>query len=92
MKPSLDTFRAKLVIKILYAGSFNELKRFITAAIQSLKKANADGSNITGFIDKVIHQLEFIISSTTDAFKLENITRAKTFLMLSRDQLNGMAL
>lgn len=92
MKPSLDKFRAKLVIKILYARSFHELKRFIDAAIRSLKKGQADVSNMVAFIDKIIHQLEFIISSTTDAFELGNIVKAKDFLLSTRSQLTGVAL
>lgn len=90
MKTTMDKFRAKLVIKMLYAGSFQELKRFIDAAMGALKKGTADGSAIAGFIDKVIHQLEFIASSTTNAFELGNITKAKSFLLSSRAQLAGL--
>ena len=87
MNTSLDKFRAKLVIKILYAGSLNELKRFIEAAVKSLRKEKVESHYIAGFIDKVLHQLEFIISSTTDALKLGNLTNAKNFLQHTRQQI-----
>ena len=92
MKTSLDKFRAKLIIKLLYAGSFQELKRFIDAAVSALKKGTPDVSSITMFIDKVLHQLEFIASFSTNAIELGNITKAKTFLLSNKAEISRMAL
>ena len=91
MKTSLDKFRAKLIIKLLYAGSFQELKRFTDAAVNALKKGTPDMSSVTGFIDKVLHQLEFIASFSTNAVELGNITKAKAFLLSNKAELAGMA-
>jgi len=92
MKTSLDKFRAKLIIKMLYAGSFQELKRFIDAALNALKKGTPDVTAVTTFIDKVLHQLEFIASFTTNPAELGNITKAKSFLLSGKAELSGMAL
>jgi len=92
MKTSLDKFRAKFIIKMLYAGSFHELKRFIDAALHALKKGTPDISAVTTFIDKVLHQLEFIASFTTNPVELGNITKAKSFLLSGKAELSGMAM
>ena len=92
MKTSLDKFRAKLIIKMLYAGSFQELKRFVDAALNALKKGTPDISTVTTFIDKVLHQLEFIASLTTNPVELGNITKAKSFLLSGKAELSNMAM
>lgn len=92
MKTTLDKFRAKFIIKMLYAGSFHELKRFIDAALNVLKKGTPDIATVNAFIDKVVQQLEFIASFTTNPIELGNITKAKTFLLSGRAGLSDMAL
>ena len=91
MSISLDKFRAKLVIKILYAHSPEETDRFIRVAIKAMKDRKVNGYITSRFIDKIINQLNNYSSSGTASIKWKNITTAKSSLQKMKDIINAVA-
>ena len=87
MPISLDKFRAKLVIKILYAVPAQDAGKFITKIVHLLKKENMATDAIKSFIDKIINQLESIRNINTDNFKWQNIALVILALTEIKQQL-----
>ena len=87
MPISLDKFRAKLVIKILYAVPAQDAGKFISKTVHLLKKENMATDAIKSFIDKIINQLESIRNINTDNFKWQNIALVILALTEIKQQL-----
>lgn len=87
MPISLDKFRAKLVIKILYAVPAQDAGKFIAKTVHLLKKENMATDAIKSFIDKIINQLESIRNINTDNFKWQNIALVILALTEIKQQL-----
>ena len=79
MSLSLDIHRAKLVVRILYARSQDDIQWFISVAIQEMTKNRVDRYVIIRFIDKIINQLE-LINPLVPTDQEKNMTAAKDFL------------
>ncbi|MBK5272128.1 MAG: hypothetical protein JJE22_14055 [Bacteroidia bacterium] len=77
MPLSLDEFRCKLINKILFAGSQNEVKRFCNAVMSALEHHKVNGHIIVRFVDKVISELELFNPMQKDAQQWSNIQMAK---------------
>jgi hypothetical protein len=88
MSISLDKFRAKLVIKILYARSTEETERFINAAISAMKKTKDNGQLIASFVDRVISQLTNMQSLNTNPAYGNKIMTAINSLLRERELIN----
>ena len=58
MQITLDDYRCKLINKILFASSQQEVKRFVNAAMKSLQEHNVNGHVIARFVEKAIKNLE----------------------------------
>ena len=87
MPISLDKFRAKLVIRILYSLSGQDAVKYIQRTVLLLKRKNLATDTIKSFIDKIINQLESVRQVTTDTFKWQNIAMAILVLSQIRQQL-----
>ena len=79
MTHSLDEYRAKLVIKILYADSAEAIERYIETAIHALTNRGVNGYIIARFIVKVMNQFE-VINLSAPEDKRGNIIVAKKYL------------
>ena len=88
MSVSLDKFRAKLVIKILYAHSEEETERFVRAAVKAMEKRKVNGYIITRFIDRIINQLSTFNSLEANQSQWKNIIAAKYSLSRMKEVIN----
>jgi len=88
MSISLDKFRAKLVIKILYARSTEETERFINAAIRAMRKTKMNGQIIASFVERVISQLGHTQALKTNSVYGNNIITAIDSLLRVRELTN----
>ncbi|HTE11960.1 MAG TPA: hypothetical protein VK645_13340 [Chitinophagaceae bacterium] len=87
MPISLDKYRAKLVIRILYSLPGQDAVKYIQRTVLLLKRKNLATDTIKSFIDKIINQLESVRQVTTDTFKWQNIAMAILVLSQIRQQL-----
>ena len=90
MSLSLDAYRAKLVIKILYAKKTDNVERYIDTAIRALVNRKVNGHIIVRFIDKIINQLESIFRAAPDEQKA-NIAEAKNCFTRIKDEVTTPA-
>lgn len=74
---SLDDFRHKLVDKILHSRSYEEVKRYLLAAIYSLEKHKIHGHLVGRFIDKTLDQLHGMSLFDMEVKFLVNVQYAK---------------
>jgi len=77
MALSLDEYRATLINEILLAGSQQEIKQLIDAAINLLKYNNVSGQSISGFIEKSLRNLDQFSPLNEEAWQWSNIKTAK---------------
>lgn len=77
MPATIDGYRCKLINKILFATSQEEVQRFIDAALKGLKDHNADDKIINGFLDKTIGSLEDFNVYDCSANQWSNIHMSK---------------
>jgi hypothetical protein len=54
---NLDDYRRKLVMKIVHADSYEQIKRYLFTATKALEEHQLNGHLINRFIDKSINQL-----------------------------------
>ena len=87
MPISLDKYRAKLVIRILYSLPGQDAVKYIQRTVLLLKRKNLATDTITSFVDKIINQLESIHHSTTDKFKWQHIALVILALSEIKQQL-----
>ncbi len=91
MSLSLDEYRTKLINKILNAGSQDEVKRFIDAAIKALEQNKVNGHIITRFIEKLISDIDAFNPMNKDAQQWSNIQMAGILLNRVKNKLNATA-
>lgn len=77
MSVSLDEYRTKLINRILFAGSQEDVKRFIDASMIVLETNKVNGHLIMRFVDKIVSELELYSPMKKDAQQWSNITMAK---------------
>ncbi|MEO5683631.1 MAG: hypothetical protein ABIQ88_13370 [Chitinophagaceae bacterium] len=88
MSVSLDQFRAKLVVKILYAHSAAETERFVRAAIKGMEKRKVNGYITIRFIDRVINQISTLNFLKTTQEQYNNIMAATSTLSSIKECIN----
>lgn len=76
MSLSLDEYRTKLITKILFAASQEEVKRFINTAIKALEQNKVNGHIISRFIEKTVSDLELFNPMHKEAQQWSNIKMA----------------
>lgn len=91
MSLTLNEYRAKLITKILFAGSQEEVKRFIDTAIKALENNKVNGHIIARFVDKIIKELNLFNPMNKDAQQWSNITMGKILFNRIRHQHNATA-
>lgn len=79
MSLPLDAYRAKLVVKILYARTEDDVERYIDTAIRALEDRKVNGHIIARFVDKIINQFE-ISNLSAPSEQTANINAAKVYL------------
>ena len=77
MSLSLTEYRIKLITKIMFASSQNEVKRYIDAAVKSLEQNKLNGHIITRFTDKMLDELESFSPLNKEAQQWSNIKMAR---------------
>ena len=90
MKISLDDYRRKLINKILFASSKQEVERFVNAAMKSLQERKVNGHVIARFVEKAIKNLEEFTSVDHNTQQWTNIHYARThFCTVHRERKSG---
>lgn len=74
---TLDEYRCKLINKILFASSQQEVKRFVNVAVKSLQKHKVNGHIIARFVNKAIRNLEEFEPIDYDSQQWRNIDYAR---------------
>lgn len=78
MSITIDDYRCKLINKILFSGSPDEVRRFINTAMKSLEEHKVNGYIIVRFVNKMILDLEQFDPANKNAMQCNNIEMAKT--------------
>jgi hypothetical protein len=90
MKTTLDDYRCKLINKILFASSQQEVKRFVEVAMKSLTDHKVHGHAIARFVEKNIKSLEEFRPLDYKGQQWSNIHYAKeAFYKLTEQYLNN---
>lgn len=92
MPLSLDEYRCKLITKILFSSSQEEVSRFCDAAIRGLEHHNVNAYIIVRFVDKVIFKLEEFNPMKKDAQQWANVKVAKILLRRISGQLQTTSI
>lgn len=92
MSLSLDSYRAKLINKILQAASQEDVKRFIAMAIKSLEQHKLNGHIVTRFLEKTTTQLELLDPMEKSAQEWSNIQMARILLKRIINQAKSPAV
>lgn len=87
MALSLTDYRAKLINKILFSASKEEVKRYIDTAIKKLEQHGVGGHIVARFIDKTTDELEGFSPLNKEALQWSNIQRAKIILFRIQVQM-----
>jgi len=77
MAITLNEYTAKLINKILFATSQEEVEQFINADMKALEQNKVNGHIIARFLDKIIGELCLFNPMNKDAQQWSNITTAK---------------
>lgn len=77
MPHTLDEFRCKLMNKILFAASQDEVIRYCQAALKGLEQHQVNPFIISRFVEKVISDLEQYNPLTKEAQQWSNIQTAR---------------
>lgn len=91
MSLSLDEYRCKLITKILFAASQNEVERFCDAAMKGLEHHKVNEHIIARFVDKVINELEQFNPMKKNAQQWSNILVAKILFKRIKRRINTPA-
>jgi hypothetical protein len=89
MSLSLDEYRCKLINKIIFAGSQDEVKRFCDAAMKALEHHKVNGHIVGRFVDKMINELEQFNPMKKDAQQWSNIQMARIQFIRIKRQLSA---
>ena len=89
MARTLDDYRRKLINKILFSSSPEEVRRFSDTAIRSLIEHKVHGYIIVRFIDKTILDLEQLNPINKEEQQWNNITMAKDHFIQFRKKFEN---
>ena len=91
MSLSLVEYRAKLINKILFAGSPEDVKRYINAAMKALERNKVNGHIVARFVDKMISESGQFNPIKKDSRQWNNIQMALIHLYRIKLQIGVMA-
>ncbi len=86
----LPDYRAKLINKILFSNSQDEVKRYIETAIRKLQQHGVGGHIVARFIEKTLDELEAFSPMNKNALQWSNIKVAKVFLFRIQRDMNSI--
>lgn len=90
MSLSMTDYRCKLIDKILFARSEDEVRRFIEVAMKGLREHQVNGHLIARFVEKACHDLGSYIPETRNSQQWTNIDTARIqFNQLKKVFLNN---
>ena len=89
MSLSLDEYRLKLINHILYAKSQEEAAIFIDAALKALEQNRVHTHIISGFVDKIIGELDEFSPMNKEAQHWSNIKIARILFNRIKNKLNS---
>jgi hypothetical protein len=89
MSLSLDEFRCKLINKVLFAESQEEVMRFSIAAMKGLEHHQVNPHIVIRFVDKIISELESFSPMDKNAQQWSNISMAKMQFWRIKQQLSA---
>jgi hypothetical protein len=92
MSITIDDYRCKLINKILFATSQDEVKRFIAAAMKGLHQHKVNGHIVARFIDKMLQHLEDFNHTDHNAQQCNNIKLAKTGFSEIKSSIHAEAI
>lgn len=87
---SLTDYRSKLITKIMFSNSQEEVNRYIISATKSLEKHKLNGHLITRFVDKTMDELSLFAPMYKDSQQWSNIEMAKIQLTRIKAQIKTM--
>jgi len=87
---SLTDYRSKLITKIMFSNSQEEVKRYIISATKSLEKHKLNGHLITQFVDKTMDELAMFVPMNKDSHQRSNIQMAKIQFTRIKAQIKTM--
>ena len=82
----LKEYRTKVINKIIFAGSQEEIKECIHTSIRSLEENNAEQPDISLFVKRMISDLESFSPMNEEAEQWSNIKVAKVLFNRIRNQ------
>lgn len=74
---TINDYRCKLITKILFSTSQEEVKRYIDAAMKSLVKHKVNGHLVTRFVERTTRDLAAFSPMDNDAQQWTNIKMAR---------------
>ena len=83
-----DEYKAKLITKILFAASQEEVKRFIDTAMRSLEQNTVSIGATSGFVEKMSNDLALFNPMNKDAQQWSNIKMAIILFNRIRSKLH----
>lgn len=87
MSLSLDEYRCKLINKILFAGSQEEVRRFCDAAMKDLEHHKVNGHIVARFVEKIIGELSQFNPMDKDAQQWSNLRMAKILFIRIKQRI-----
>lgn len=90
MSLSLEEYRTKLINKILFAASQEDVKRFIVTALKALEQKKVNGHLVSRFIEKIISDLELFNPMKEEAQQWSNIKLAR--ILFNRIKIDSTAI
>lgn len=89
MSLSLDDFRCKLINKILFSASQQDVKRYCDGAMKGLERHNVNGHIVVRFVDKTISELNQFNPIDQDSQQGHNIQIARIYFNRIKMQLTA---
>lgn len=89
MTLTLNDFTVKLINKILFAPTQEDVKKFINDATDALDQNKVNGHIVARFVDKMVNELEQFNPMNKDAQQWSNIRLSKIIFYRIRHQLNA---
>ena len=83
----LDEYKTKLITKILFAASQQEVERFVDSAMKSLEQNTVSVGTASGFVEKMSNDLALFDPLKNDAQQWSNIKMAMILFNRIHNQL-----
>jgi hypothetical protein len=84
----LDEYKTKLITKILFAASQQEVERFVDTAMRFFEQDTVSTGTVSGFVEKISSDLALFNPIKKDAQQWSNIKLAIILFNRIRSKLN----